>query len=64
LTITIGHIKEMTKKGYFTVREARALGEETTSELNEDEVVVLEDFFVAGLRMPLYSMLVDILLRF
>jgi hypothetical protein len=30
-TITLDHIKEMTKKGYFTEGEARAPREETTS---------------------------------
>jgi hypothetical protein len=54
----------MAEMGYFAEGEARAAGEETTLKSNEDEVVVFEDFFVAGLRMPPHSALVDNLLKF
>jgi hypothetical protein len=33
-------------------------------EPNGDEAVVYEDFFIAGLRMPLHPALADILLHF
>jgi hypothetical protein len=33
-------------------------------ELNDDEAIVIEDFLVAGWRMPPHSVLADILLRF
>jgi hypothetical protein len=63
-TITVGKIKMMVKKGYFVDGEAHALTAETVSEPDNDEVVVYEDFFVAGLRMPPHPALVDILLKF
>jgi hypothetical protein len=44
--------------------EARAPGEETIPDSNKDEVVVFEDFFVAGLHMPPHTALVDIQLKF
>jgi hypothetical protein len=63
-TITVDRIKEMSDKGYFVEGEARASGEETTPEPNKDNVVVFEDFFVAGLCMPPRYVLADILLKF
>jgi hypothetical protein len=57
-------LKKWADKGYFVEGEARAPGEETTPEPNDDEVVIFEDFFVAGLRMPPHSVLVNILLKF
>jgi hypothetical protein len=42
----------------------RVAGEETLPEPNEDEAIVFKDFFVAGLPMPLHSVLVEILLKF
>jgi hypothetical protein len=32
--------------------------------VNDDEAVIYEDFFIAGLRMPLHPALADILLHF
>jgi hypothetical protein len=63
-TIALGPIKEMVERGYFMDGEARVPGDEAVSELDNDEVVVYEDFFVAGLRMPLHPALADILLKF
>jgi hypothetical protein len=54
----------MAEKGYFAEGEARAVGEETTPEPQEDEAVVFEDFFIAGLQMPLHPVLPDVLLKF
>jgi hypothetical protein len=48
-TITLGCIKEMMERGYFVDGEARA--PRAVPELKNDEAVVYEDFFVAGLRM-------------
>jgi hypothetical protein len=62
--ITVGKIKMMVKKGYFVDGEAHALTAETVSEPDNDEVIMYEDFFVAGLRMSLHPALVDILLKF
>jgi hypothetical protein len=64
LTIMVGKIKEMEEKGYFQEDEARALGAETVLEPNGDEAMVYEDFFIAGLRMPLHPALANILLHF
>jgi hypothetical protein len=63
-TITVGKIKEMVEKGYFLEGRARALGMKTLLEPDDDKVVVYEDFFVAGLCMPLHLALADILLHF
>jgi hypothetical protein len=63
-TITVGKIKEMEEKRYFTKDEAHAPGAETVPEPRDDEAMVYEDFFVAGLRMPTHLTLADILLHF
>jgi hypothetical protein len=63
-TITVGKIKEMVEKDYFPKGGARAPGTETMPEPDDDEAVVYEDYFVAGLRMPLHPTLADILLHF
>jgi hypothetical protein len=63
-TITLGHIKEMVEKGYFTDGEAQAPRVESMPEPDDDEAVVHEDFMVDVLRMPPHPTLVDILLKF
>jgi hypothetical protein len=63
-TITVGKIKEMVEKCYFPEGGAHAPGTETMPEPDDDEAVVYEDFFVAGLCMPPHSALADILLYF
>jgi hypothetical protein len=63
-SITIGKIKEMVEKGYFSKGRPRAPGAETVPEPDNNEVVVYEDFFVAGLCMTLHLALADILLHF
>jgi PKD repeat protein len=62
--VTANKIKEMMEKGYFVEGEAWAPGAETVWESNNDEVVVYEEFFVAGLRMPPHPTLADILIKF
>jgi hypothetical protein len=62
--ITLGQIHKMADKGYFAEGEARAVGEEMTPETQEDDAVIFEYFFVAGLRMPLHPALADILIKF
>jgi hypothetical protein len=54
----------MMEKGYFAEGETRAPGAETVPEPNSDEAVMYEEFFVAGLCMPLHRALADILLKF
>jgi hypothetical protein len=63
-TITVGKIKEMEEKGYFTEDEAHTPGAETVSESNNDEAMVYKDFFVTSLCMPPHPALADILLYF
>jgi hypothetical protein len=58
----VGKIKEMKEKGYFPEGEGRALGAETVPELNGDEAVIYEDFFIMGLHMPPHPTLANILL--
>jgi hypothetical protein len=50
--------------GSFANGAARESGEEIVPELTEDEDVVFEEFFIAGLRMPPQPMLADILVKF
>jgi hypothetical protein len=63
-TITVGKIKYMVQKGYFSEGGAHASGTFTVPKLDDDEAVVYEDFFVTGLRMPPHPTLADILLHF
>jgi hypothetical protein len=63
-TITVGKIKEMVEKGYFLKGRAHTPGIEIVPEPDDDEAIVYEDFFVAGLCMPLHLALADILLHF
>jgi hypothetical protein len=62
-TITVGKSKEMVEKGHFAEGEAHLPGVETVLKPNNDEAVVYEDFFVAGLHMPPHPPLADILLH-
>jgi hypothetical protein len=63
-TITVGKIKEMEERGYFTKDEAHTPRAETVPEPPDDEALVFEDFFVASLCMPPHPALADILLHF
>jgi hypothetical protein len=54
----------MTEQGCFAKGGARAPGEENIPKLEDDEVVIFEEFFTAGLRMPPHPVLADILLKF
>jgi hypothetical protein len=64
LTITVSRIREMGDLRYFAEGDARAPGEETVPESADDEAVVFEEFFAAGLRMPPHSALTEILWKF
>jgi hypothetical protein len=63
-TITVGKIKEMEEKGYFVKDEAHLPGAKTVPEPRDEEAVMYEDFFVAGLLMLLHLVLAIILLHF
>jgi hypothetical protein len=57
----------MKKLGYFGENEdglIRFAGEEVILEPKEDEVVVFKSFFRAGLWLPLYDMIGEVLKRF
>jgi hypothetical protein len=66
-TITIEDLVVMKKLGYFGENEDGLIcfvGEEVILEPKEDEVVVFQSFFRAGLRFPLYDMIGEVLKRF
>jgi hypothetical protein len=50
--------------GYFTEGAAQELGEEVVPEPAEDEAIVFQEFFAAGLQMPPQPVLADILVKF
>jgi hypothetical protein len=62
--VTVSHIREMAFLCYFAEGDARALGEEIILEHSDDEVVVFDEFFAVGLRMPPRPVLADILFMF
>jgi hypothetical protein len=49
--------------GYFVEGEAQSDWAETVPEPNNDKAISYEDFFIAGLRMPLHTTLGGILLQ-
>jgi hypothetical protein len=51
-TVAVSHIREMTSLRYFAKGDARAPGEETVPEPTDDEAVVFEEIFAAGIWMP------------
>jgi hypothetical protein len=63
-TVTVGHIRQLEALGYCVEGFAREPGEEVVLDPGDDEAVVFEEFFAAGLRMPLQPTLTDILLKF
>jgi dimeric dUTPase (all-alpha-NTP-PPase superfamily) len=60
----VGHIRQLETLGYFAEGSARELGEETVPEPADDEAVVFEEFFAAGLRMPCHLAFTEILLKY
>jgi hypothetical protein len=62
--VTVSRVKGMVDCGYFTDGMARVPREETIPEPSANKVVVFEEFFTAGLRMPPHPVLSDILLKF
>jgi hypothetical protein len=63
-TITVGRIRQLASLGYFIEGATREPGEEIVSERIEDEAIVFEVFFIAGLRMPPQPVLANILVKF
>ena len=66
-TVSEDDMPMMIKLGYFGEAEKKLIhfgGEEITSKLENDEVVVFRSFFKAGLRFPLHGMIADVLENF
>jgi hypothetical protein len=63
-SVTVGRTRQMESLGYFPEGLVREPREEILSEPNSDKVVVFEEFFTAGLRMPPHHVLTEILLKF
>jgi hypothetical protein len=62
--VTVSRIQEIIDSDYFAEGGARVPGEDTVLKLKNDEVVMFEQFFAAGLRMPSLPVPSDILLKF
>jgi hypothetical protein len=56
-SVTVGRIQQLESLRYFAEGSAPKLGEETILGPNDNEVVVFEEYFAAGLRMPLHPAL-------
>jgi hypothetical protein len=66
-TMTADDIVIMKKLGYFGEAESKLVrfaSEEVIPEPKDDEVVVFKSFFRAGLRFPLYDVIVEVLKNF
>jgi hypothetical protein len=63
-SVTVNWVCGMIGSGYFIEGMGHEHGEETVPEPHPDELVVFEEFFRAGLRMPPHPVLTDILLKF
>jgi hypothetical protein len=63
-SVTVGHIRQLESLRYFAKGSAREPGEDIAPVPNDDKVVVFEEFFVMGLRMPPYPVLTEILLKY
>jgi hypothetical protein len=63
-TVTVDRIRQLESLGYFVEGSAREPEEVTVLELANDEAVVFEEIFTAGLRMPPHLALTEILIKF
>jgi hypothetical protein len=54
MTVIVSRIQKMIDQRYFTEGGSRASGEETILEPENDEAIILKEFFTVGLRMPLH----------
>jgi hypothetical protein len=64
LTVTVGRIRQLEVLGYFVEGSTCELGEEVVPDPVDDEAVVFEEFFAAGLWMLPQLTLTDILVKF
>jgi hypothetical protein len=63
-SITVGRIRQLETLGYFPEGSAREPGEETVLELVDDEAIVFEEIFTAGLQVPPHPAFTEILLKY
>jgi hypothetical protein len=63
-TVTDRWIRAVVDVGYFTHSMGCEPREENVLEPWDDEAVVFEEFFMAGLRVPPHPVLADILLKY
>jgi hypothetical protein len=63
-TVTVGRIRQLEALGYFAEGSACEPGEEVVLDSADDEAIIFEEFFAAGLRMPPQLVLTDILVKF
>jgi hypothetical protein len=62
--VTVGHIRQVESLLYFAEGSTCELGEETVPELNDDEAIVFEKFFMVALRMRPHLALTEIFLKY
>jgi hypothetical protein len=62
--VTVCRICRMVNNGCFADGMGHEPGKGTVLEHQNDEAAVFEEFFTAGLRMPLHPVLADILLKY
>jgi hypothetical protein len=63
-TTTVGRIQQLKAPGYFAEGSAHEPGDKVIPKPAADEAVMFEEFFAAGLQMPLHPVLTDILIKF
>jgi hypothetical protein len=63
-SITLGHIHQLESLRYFVEASAHEPREETVPEPADNEAIVFEEFFAAGLRMPPHPAFTKILLKY
>jgi hypothetical protein len=63
-TIIVGRIRQLASLGYFAEDVTQKPWEEVVLEPVDDEAVVFEDFFAAGLWMPPQHVVAGILVKF
>jgi hypothetical protein len=63
-SVTVSRIHGMIDNSYFAEGMGRELEEEIVPEPNPDEAVIFDEFFTAGMRIPLHPVLSGMLLKF
>jgi hypothetical protein len=63
-TVTVNRIRQLEALGYFIKGFTGEPGEEVVPDPGDNEAIMFEEFFAAGLWMPLQPVLTDILMMF